>query len=201
VERVFKDELGLDLRSDTAIEQLPFASYNDRIMACMARLDEKMNSTLKLGKRQPARFYQDFNASGFTTQIELFMTFEPIPRSRHSFEFKGFGIIEDQHQSGRTSRCALVVPETAMSASHNVFRINGLKDRFELLKRGKLVSIEMHQLIDPFNKFPDYLILLKFRVQRRIGGWHISEGLYFVWDSSVLRFLPSGCTANLSVVR
>jgi hypothetical protein len=201
LERIYKDELLLTDSPDPIIQPLPVDTYSTQITKFAERLDEKLNTTLKFGRRQSLRFYRDFNASGFTTQIELFMNFQPVPTSRDTFVFKGFGIIEDRHQTGLVARCALVVPETPMSANHNIFKIRGVRDRLELMTKGRLVSVEIHQLIDPFNKFPDYLILLKFRIKRRIVGWQISEGLYFVWDTSAARFLPSGCTANLSIER
>jgi hypothetical protein len=198
--RIFNDELRLS-NADDCIQQIPYPEFERDLEVCLKRLDTIQASALRLSKKN-SRFYQDIGVSGFNTRISLSMSFEPVGEKRNSFCFRGFGIVTDKNQKNDTSQCALVVPQTTMDAKHNVLRIEGLSDRFQLLRHGKIVSIEIHQLIDPFNEHPAYRILLKFKIRKKLlSGWHISEGLFFMWEPELRKFLPSGCTSDLSISR
>jgi hypothetical protein len=197
--RVMQESLALtkqELEKSQIVEVDP-NTFDADLAACMRGLDELMLRTLRLDPVRFSRFYQD--TSNIQTELSLFLAFDPVKNSDGYFEFTGFGTVTDKVR-GRISECALVTPISKISEMHNRVRVKGIRHRLALWQKGIVVSIEIQQLIDPFNQHPELRILLVFRLQRRLDGWKLSEGLFLMWDKKRGKFLPTGWTHDLSAV-
>jgi hypothetical protein len=183
---------------DLDASRIKYASRSEnegKIASCNARIDQIMISTLRDLPRGKFAFY---SSGTLESELLLHLSFNRLGRESR-FEFEGFGIVKDRIRSGRIAECALVLPASPEAASHNFLSIRGIVDRFKLVWAGRVVSIEMHQLIDPFNRHPEYRLLLQFRISRSLSGWKLSEGVFSIWDPTETCFRPAGSTNDLTI--
>lgn len=196
IDRILRTVLRLN-ENDLKASRIRYESISEnhsRIALCNVVLDRIMQATFR---NKGSRF--SFYSSGtLESELLLHLSFNQLGRER-KFVFEGFGIVKDRIQSGRVAECALVLPVSPEVATHNQLSISGVLDRLKLLWAGRLVSIEMHQLIDPFNRHPEYRILLQFRINRSLSGWRLSEGVFSVWDAAESCFRPAGSTNDINI--
>jgi hypothetical protein len=186
-QRLVEVAAGEDLEIDPRREQL------------MREIDKRVVETItasRFDKNRYGEFYQ--RLSDLETELRLHISFKPSASRKSVFNFDGFGVIIDKHR-GTESKCGIVVASSA-HGRHNHLEISGIGDRAKLLWDGKVVSIELQQLIDPFQRFEEFRILLKFRIRRHLlSGWSISEGVYFIWDKETKTFHPNGYTYDIAI--
>jgi hypothetical protein len=183
-QRLSDDAADVDLKIDPRREEL------------MRAIDRVVVETIRFDKQRYEQFYQRF--FNLETSLRLYISFKPAARRKSVFNFDGFGVIIDKYR-GTESKCGIVVASSA-HGRHNHLEIEGIADRADLLWNGKVVSIELQQLIDPFRIFPELRILLKFRIRRHLlSGWSISEGVFFIWDKDAETFHPNGYTYDIAI--
>lgn len=200
--RIIRTELCLSERElkQANVYSIDSPDHDDQVVRCMTNLDKAVTKSVKLGRgRKPLHLFGGVK-DNLETSLSLHVDFSQPDKSNPNFVFKGFGIIVDKYGSV-TSECGLVMPVSKFIASNNILQVRGLRQRWQLIRTGIVASIEMQQIIDPFEKHPEFRFMLKFKIKRALWGWKVSEGVYFTWDIELRQFVATACTGDIAISR